>query len=248
MGPGCPTPSLRCETGMLSMKMRVSVEKVMLVQHLRNLDTTTLARSIYEEQKEKKWPGLVKETSEICQKLGISNCNEDDLRKIGNKTYRKMLLDKCKEKDELELRKLAEGKTKCEKIMVERFGRKQYLSTNILSKARQIFKTRTKMQRFAANFPKDKKFASSNWLCRCQNEREQEDHLRSGQCQVYGDLKDKFPNLEDDGQLAKFFSAILERRSSLEEEDKSTEDRRTEDSMMVAMPLIAASHPGAPPV
>ena len=62
---------------------------------------------------------------------------------------------------------------------------------------------------------------------------------------IYGDLKDKFPNLEDVGQLAKFFSAILERRSSLEEEDKRTEDRRTGDSMMVAMPLIAARHPGA---
>ena len=107
------------------------------------------------------------------------------------------------------------------------------------------------MQYFAANFPKDKKFASSNWLCRCRNEREQENHLRSGQCSVYGDLKDRFPNLEDDSQLAKLFSAIIERRSSLEEEDKrtkDTQDRRTEDSLVAAQPLIAARHPGAPPV
>ena len=54
VGPGCPTPSLRWETGALSMRMRVWIEKVMLVRHLRSLDTSSLARRIYEEQKEKK--------------------------------------------------------------------------------------------------------------------------------------------------------------------------------------------------
>ena len=63
VGPGCPTPSLRWETGMLSMRMRVWIGKVMFVRHLRGLDPTALARQIYEEQKEHKWPGLVKLTA-----------------------------------------------------------------------------------------------------------------------------------------------------------------------------------------
>ena len=62
---------------------------------------------------------------------------------------------------------------------------------------------------------------------------------------------DKGVPIEDDSQLTKLFSAIIERRSSLEEEDKrtkETQDRRTEDSLVAAQPLIAARHPGAPPV
>ena len=49
--------------------------------------------------------------------------------------------------------------------------------------------------------------------------------------------------MEEDAQLADFFSAVLQRRALLEEED-----RRTEDSLVAAQPLIAARHPGAPPV
>ena len=64
------------------------------------------------------------------------------------------------------------------------------------------------------------------------------------QCQIYEDLRGQFSNLEDDTQLVNFFSAVLDRRGRLEEEDRRTEDKRTE----VALPLIAARHPGAPPV
>merc|ERR1719319_1974854 len=60
VGPGCPTASLRWETGLLGMDLRVWVEKVMLIRHLRTLDKEPLASQIYIEQKENNWPGLVK--------------------------------------------------------------------------------------------------------------------------------------------------------------------------------------------
>ena len=225
------------------MRMRVWIEKVMLVRHLRSLDTSSLARRIYEEQKEKKWPGLVKETTDICQKLNIGNCNEEDIFKIGSKPYRKYLIQKCKEKDETELRKLAEGKPKCHKIMKDTYGKKDYMSTKVLSKVRQLFLSRVKMQHFAGNFPNDKRFEKTNWLCRCKTETESESHLLSGQCEVYGDLRRKYSNMEEDAQLADFFSAVLQRRALLDEED-----RRTEDSLVAAQPLLAARHLGVPPV
>ena len=75
VGPGCPAASLRWETGILSMVHRVWLEKLLLVRHIRSLDTDTLARSIYEEQKKMAWPGLAKETAEICRKLGQSVSN-----------------------------------------------------------------------------------------------------------------------------------------------------------------------------
>ena len=108
--------------------------------------------------------------------------------------------------------------------MSESYGKKPYLSSNVLKKARLLFQTRTRMLQFASNYPKDIRFARTNWLCRCLKESESEAHFKSGQCEVYGELKDKYPNLQDDNQLAMFFSAVLERRTKLEEKDKRTED------------------------
>ena len=45
---------------------------------------------------------------------------------------------------------------------------------------------------------------------------EEEIHLLSGPCQVYGDLVDKYSNLIDDDQLVQLFSDILTRREALE--------------------------------
>ena len=209
---------------MLSMRMRVWVEKIMLVRHLRSLDPSTLARRIYEEQKVNKWPGLVKETMEICNEIEIADCNEDDLWKQGTKQFRKYLIDKCKVKDEKELRKLAEGKTKCDKIMAEGFGRKLYMSENILSKVRQMFYTRVKMQLFAENYKNDNRFKKTNWRCRCGLENESESHLTKGKCPIYEDLRQNYLNLDDDTQRTSFFNAVLERRGTLMEEDKRTQD------------------------
>ena len=220
VGPGCPVASLRWETGVLSMKLRVWIEKVMLVRHLRSLDESSLARRVYEEQKLRQWPGLAKEAAAICQELGVENCNESNIFEMSNKLYRQMLLQKCKEKDELALRKMAEGKSKCDKIMNEEYGKKAYLSLQVLSKVRQTFLSRVRMQPFAGNFPGDKRFSKTNHMCKCTKEKEDEKHILSGNCPIYGDLTKKFPNTDNDSELVNFFSAVLARREQLEEEER----------------------------
>ena len=54
VGPGAPLPALLWETGLLDMELLVWIEKIMLILHIRNLETRAIARKIYEEQKEKK--------------------------------------------------------------------------------------------------------------------------------------------------------------------------------------------------
>ena len=39
------------DSGVLDMSLRVWVEKIMLIIHIRSLDEGTLARRVYEEQK-----------------------------------------------------------------------------------------------------------------------------------------------------------------------------------------------------
>ena len=59
-------------------------------------------------------------------------------------------------------RKKAEGKQKCEKIMRETFGKKNYITKNKVGEVRNIFKARVGMSEFADNFSKDKRFMRTN--------------------------------------------------------------------------------------
>ena len=85
----------------------------------------------------------------------------------------------------------------------------------------------------ASEIYSDRRFARTNWLCKCGSARELEDHLRSGQCEVYGDIRNKYDNLEEDMTLVMFFREVLERREELEEEEP----------MAATTPLLPASPP-----
>ena len=71
------------------------------------------------------------------------------------------------------------------------------------------------MHAFAGNYSKDKRFARSNWLCLCLESIEEESHLKSGECKVYGDLTYKYSDLTCDDNLADLFREVLARREQL---------------------------------
>ena len=87
------------------------------VHHLRGLDPDSLARRIYQEQRERAWPGLARETTEICRQLGIPDCNTADILATRDKEYRKMITESCKQYDKRKMEKEMEGMEKCEKIL-----------------------------------------------------------------------------------------------------------------------------------
>ena len=74
------------------------------------------------------------------------------------------------------------------------------------------------MQPFAGNYSKDRRFARSSWLCLCKESREEESHLLSGQCSVYGDLTHKYSDFTEDTSLVQFFNEVLARRDALQKE------------------------------
>ena len=157
-----PSASLTWETGMMDMKLRIWKEKLMLILHIRSLNDETLAKKIYEEQRKEGWPGLVKETKNICEALGIEDVNKTKMNKI---EYKKTVNDALKKKDEEYLRKEAESKRKCEKIMMENYGKKEYIGKRKVGEVRNIFKARVGMTEFADNFGKDKRFLRTKWMC-----------------------------------------------------------------------------------
>ena len=72
----------------------------------------------------------------------------------------------------------------------------------------------------------------TEWLCFCRLEREEEYHLLAGRCEVYGDIREKYGELEDDEDLVQFFQEVLERRGELEKESRDARglDGQDQDS------------------
>ena len=76
--------SLLWDFGRLDMRLRIWIEKIMLVLHIKRSEGS-LASKIYEEQKSEHWPGLVQETDKICQceiygdiRAGFDNLDVND--------------------------------------------------------------------------------------------------------------------------------------------------------------------------
>ena len=96
----------------------------------------------------------------------------------------------------------------------------EYLSIKTIHKSRSLYRTRFGLQPFAGNYSHDRKFVKTNLLCKCGTAREEEGHIVTGNCQVYGNLKDKFGDLGEDSNLVSYFQAVLDRREDLEREDR----------------------------
>ena len=85
-----------------------------------------------------------------------------------------------------------------------------------IANVRIQFRTRFGLTQFAGNYSKDNSFSKSNWLCKCLEYREEENHLTSGLCKVYGDIAQKYTDLTEDENLIGLFSEVLERRDLLD--------------------------------
>ena len=147
--------------------------------------------------------------------LGVQSVHVTNL---SARAYRSEIIKACHLKNEIRIKKEAEGKEKCARIFRERYGSKDYVKSNQIFNVRQTFKTRFGLQPFAGNFSHDKRFAKTDWLCRCLNAREDESHLKSGNCDVFGNIQENFGDLGKDENLVKFFTAVLALRDELDDE------------------------------
>ena len=187
--------------------------------HIRQLDDDSLAKKVYLEQVEKGYQGLAKETSKICKELHIEDCNTTKLSKA---EYKSMLSQLLKVKDEANLREQAKEKTKCERIMKDKYGKKEYITQMKIGEVRKYFKTRVGLLPFANNYKNDKRFARTKWMCRCDEEKEDQSHIRS--CSIYSDITEKYPNVDDDENLVKYLHEVLTRRDLIDDVENHEDD------------------------
>ena len=194
-----------------------------MIVHIRSLEDDTLAKTLHKEQVAMAWSGLAKETKLICEDLSIDDCN---ISRRDKSEYRQIVLEACHRKNKDKLLGLADGKIKCERLMKEDYNKKEYISKKLISEVRQQYKSRYGLLPFAGNFSNDKRFAKSDWMCRC-GEKEKEIHLTSENCPIYDDIRLKYTSFEKDEDLVSYFKEILDRRDlldRLEAEEKELED------------------------
>ena len=213
VGPGAPGAGLLWDSCLLDMGLRVWREKLMLIMHIRNLSEESLAHRIYREQMDSAWPGLGKESQKICEQLKIESVHTT---RLDVKQFRKVVTEACHKLNEQRLREKAGVGTKAKRIISEKYLKKDYIGKKKIENVRIQFRARYGMLPFAGNYSHDRKFAHSEWLCSCREHREQESHLLAGACRVYGDIRQKYGDLEDDEDLVRFFTEVLERREELE--------------------------------
>ena len=220
VGQGAPLPSLLWDFTCLDMGLQVDREKVMLALHCRRLGEGVLAGQVYREQQVQGWPGLAREAGEICEKLDMESC---DVTSLTKGQFRKYVTERCHKKNEERLREQAEGKSKCNRIIKEKYEKKCSVSEKDIEDVRNIYRTRYGLLPFASNYSNSRKYERTNFLRRCKEAREEEIHLKSSDCPVYADIRRQFLELDNDDDLVKYFTMVLARRDeldSLEETEK----------------------------
>ena len=219
-GQEVPAGSMLWETGTLSVALRVDREKLCLALHITRLGEDTLARRIWEEQKLYGWPGLAREAEEICQQLGMEPVENTQMTSKG---YRAEVTAACHRENERRLRELMEGKKKCEKILAEQYGQKEYFSLKTPSQVRNYFATKVSMLPIAGNFLHDNRFRNTDWLCRC-GAREEQEHIVS-HCEIYKDIREKYDDINNEDNMVMFFQEVLKKRDALDEKER--EEKRS---------------------
>ena len=217
VGPGTPRVGLLAQTGLMSMKYRIWVEKAMMILHLRVLDEESLASRIWTEQRNWGWPGLTREVSSICKALNIPDMNEIDFEVSEKKQIRKMVSEACREKDEIDMK--SKMGSKCEEMKDQDCRIKPYLKELNLYEARELFKIKSHMIKLRGNYKNMPSNKAAGWLCiGCNSAIEVNSHIMT--CNFYEDDKSGL-DLDTDKGLVEFFRRVMEkRRVTLDEKER----------------------------
>ena len=185
------------------------MEKIFLLNRIKRQEKSSLCYKVYEEGKQMGWPGLGKEISEICEKVGIPDLNEVDMPMVEVKAAVKKHHWKY-------VREQLENSKKLKDILTEDFSRPQeYFNEKSIENGRMAFQIRSQMvKEIPANFKN--KYKEEDRLCKfCQEEKT----LSQSHCVVCPAWEHQREGLELDKieDLVIFYREIL---SEMEKEKK----------------------------
>ena len=121
------------------MKWRIWQEKIMLILRIKNHSNDTLCKQVYNDGRQRSWPGLPQEVASICQEVGLPDVNSVNVQKsevkraIFEHHYRDMV-------------EIVDKQTKLESIKGEDFREiPKYFEEKSIENSRMAFKVRSHM-------------------------------------------------------------------------------------------------------
>jgi hypothetical protein len=142
----CPKPALCWEMGGIQREFRIVLKKLNFLWHLNNLDEGTLAKEIFQAQKEQKLPGLVQECLDWIAILKLPNLLRE---KITKPQWKKQVREAITKHNEGDLRAKMNTSSKLKKsdMINEKCELKPYVKNLSVNDARHIFKKWASMTR-----------------------------------------------------------------------------------------------------
>jgi hypothetical protein len=209
----CPKPVLCWDTATILMQVRIQKSKLALLHHIKNLDESSLAKQIFNEQKSEGWPGLVAECDEIARDWNIPDILEPNVQisKLGLKT---ILKSEAKVQNAKLLSGMMKESSKLEIIKEESYGEKSYLTEMNLPDARMNFSLRSRMFKCKMNYLNTPKYRAEMWSCdSCQTCIDSQSHILY--CPAYQQLREG-KSLTSDQDIVSYFKEVLEIRIKLD--------------------------------
>ena len=209
----CPRVALCWDTGTNKMSTRIIKKKLTFSNHLKNLSDDSLAKQIFREQKENKWPGLISEAKLLCNELFIPDITEPHNR-FSTNMWKNEVTKAADERDERYMKEEMVNLSKVEVMKEERFGTKQYLKEMTMQQARMQFRIRTCMTKCKMNFSNDMRNKATLWRCEsCETCIDTQQHVLF--CPAYKSLREG-KSLENDKDIVDYFIQVMRLRSKLD--------------------------------
>ena len=135
-----PSPALLWETGGLTMRNRINMNKIMFFHHLMSLDESAVASRVARVADRAGYPGLMREYQSLCSELDLPSP-----AKTSNLTWKRLVKKAIFEKNKKELLYQVESKYKkleYEKLKEEKYEMKDYVKSMRMNDGRSNFQIR----------------------------------------------------------------------------------------------------------
>ena len=224
-----PKIGLIAETSTVRSKWRIWTQKLMFVRRLQQMNTSVLARQVYERQLRLGLPGLAREVSDICQLIKIPDINYFQVKK-------EMIEEGVFYHHYKDMKEQMEQSKKMEKIKHEDFRKEQnYLDSRSLESCRTQLRVRLEMlETFKDNYRtkyrtlgRGEEDRDPGLLCSdCGQSRDSQSHCLT--CPAWQEARERL-DLSCIGDIVVYFQRVLRGREVKKDEERKEKRKREKE-------------------
>ena len=226
VGKSCQVALMYFDLGQILMAQRIIKSKLLFLKHIADLDNKSLAKELYNKQKEN--PAIPSIISELEGNLIEMDMTLYEMEQMSKVSWKKQVAEYIKWKNEEELRKILKKSHKIDSHVVsEKCEVKKYMRNMTYDNALVRFRLRAKLfPTIKSHYKNNPTFSKDNYSCpegciavdNCC-------HIKI--CIHYADLRE-YLSLNKEEDLVTYFISVLKRRLKNEEE-KSDKDEENDD-------------------